>query len=440
MNGAARQPVGRIRAVRREELAACAALIRRSFMTVAEEFGITAANAPRFTAFATDEARLLHQLEAERRPMFVFEADGALLGYCSLSLGEDGACELSNLAVAPEHRHAGIGKALLDHAAAAALEAGHGRMRIGIVEENRWLRAWYERLGAVHTGTRKFDFFPFTCGYMEMDLTGREAAEGGTTSPAAPLTDRAGLQKQYGTADRLDVRIAIHDKYSVNRQGFGNWITSHYPIREGTAVLELGCGTGSMWQGRSDLIRRCDPLVLSDLSAGMLEKARETLRCEDGIEYRVIDIQDIPYPNGSFDLVIANMMLYHVPDLPRGLREVRRVLKAGGTFCCATFGEHGMVPYLHSLFGLMPPGEQGGFTLQNGEEKLRAAFPEVRRLLYEDALAVTDPEDLADYILSLGGMTELKDRPREALLAVLRENMRGGVLRVPKEYGMFIAR
>ena len=43
-------------------------------------------------------------------------------------------------------------------------------MKLSIVEENTVLRKWYERNGAVHTGTEKFDFFPFTCGYMEINL------------------------------------------------------------------------------------------------------------------------------------------------------------------------------------------------------------------------------------------------------------------------------
>lgn len=39
-------------------------------------------------------------------------------------------------------------------------------MCIGIVEENTMLKKWYEANGFIHIGTEKFDFFPFTCGYM----------------------------------------------------------------------------------------------------------------------------------------------------------------------------------------------------------------------------------------------------------------------------------
>ena len=98
------------------------------------------------------------------------------------------------------------------------------------------------------------------------------------------------------------------------------------------SVLELGCGTGEMWCGQGEWIGRCGRFVLSDFSVGMLEQAQETLRGLDGIEYRVIDIRDIPFADRSFDAVMANMMLYHVPDRKKALREGRRVLKEEGTF------------------------------------------------------------------------------------------------------------
>ena len=190
------------------------------------------------------------------------------------------------------------------------------------------------------------------------------------------VNDRETVRKQYSTAEKLNTRISIHSKYSTNKQGFGNWIASHYDIRDGISVLELGCGTGDMWTGKQEMIRRCSRLVLSDFSEGMLEKAKETLRDYDGIEYRVIDIQDIPFGDNGFDLVIANMMLYHVPDLQQGLREVRRVMKGNGKFCCATFGEHGMMEYIEGLFGIGQDrgGAGSSFTLQNGEEKRDKCF------------------------------------------------------------------
>ncbi len=256
------------------------------------------------------------------------------------------------------------------------------------------------------------------------------------------INDSTAVKEQYSTSDHLNTRISIHSKYSTNKQGFGNWIASHYRIMEGMSVLELGCGTGSMWIGKDSIIRRCSRFVLSDFSEGMLDKARETLCGIGNIEYRVIDIQDIPFADHQFDAVIANMMLYHVPDPVRGLHEVRRVLKDGGTFYCATYGENGIMEYICGLFGddLMQTPPNHTFTLQNGGQILKSVFPDVQRLLYEDALEVTDPEDMVDYIFSLAGMASLRKLPREKIRSVLEKNMRDGVLHVPKEYGMFIVR
>ena len=159
-----------IREVKREELPACAELIRSSFMTVAEEFGFTRENAPRFTAYAISDERLYWHMDQEHRPMFVAEEDGVLCGYYSLLIQDNGECELNNLAVLPPFRHRGIGRQLLEHSFATAKHMGCSAMNIGIVEENAVLRRWYEQSGAIHCGTRKFDFFPFTCGYLKRAL------------------------------------------------------------------------------------------------------------------------------------------------------------------------------------------------------------------------------------------------------------------------------
>ena len=166
-----------IREVRREEIPECVRVIRDSHRTVADTFGFTAENAPRYVAFATDENRLLWHMDSEHRLMFADEEDGVIRGYCSLLLKEDGECELGNLSVLPEYRHRGIGTALLKHAVRTARMRNCKVMRLSIVEENSVLRNWYERNGAVHTGTEKFSFFPFTCGYMTIDLTERDPEE-----------------------------------------------------------------------------------------------------------------------------------------------------------------------------------------------------------------------------------------------------------------------
>ncbi len=158
-----------IREIRREEIPECVQVIQRSHQTVADEFGFTPENAPRYVAFATDENRLLWQMFREHRLMFLDEEEGVIRGFYSLLI-RDGECELGSLSVLPEYRHRGIGTALLKHACDTAREQGLSTLNLSIVEENTVLRKWYERNGAVHLGTKKFDFFPFTAGYMKILL------------------------------------------------------------------------------------------------------------------------------------------------------------------------------------------------------------------------------------------------------------------------------
>ena len=163
-----------IKEIDKSEIAECVNVIRKSFLTVADEFGFTIENAPRFTAFATTEERLFYQLEIEHRLLVAYyddDGDGRIMGYYSLMFLENSECELSNLCVLPEFRHKKIGEALLEDAMSRARNKECKKMKLGIVEENKRIRTWYEKHGFTHTHTVKYDYFPFTCGYMERELS-----------------------------------------------------------------------------------------------------------------------------------------------------------------------------------------------------------------------------------------------------------------------------
>jgi len=157
-----------------EEVPECVQVIRNSFQTVADEFDFTEEKAPRFTAFATDERRIRYHFCIERRPMFVYMIGTQIVGYYSIAILNEDEAELSNLAVLPQYRHRNIGRKLLEDCFSKVREAGRTKLKIGIVEENIILRKWYEGFGFEHRGTEKYDFFPFTCGYMEKDLGGSD--------------------------------------------------------------------------------------------------------------------------------------------------------------------------------------------------------------------------------------------------------------------------
>ena len=248
------------------------------------------------------------------------------------------------------------------------------------------------------------------------------------------IADRTVVKNQYTTSANLETRISIHEKYSRNKQPFGEWIVSHYALQPGERVLEIGCGTGSMWQSVT-LPEDCH-VTLTDLSAGMLETARRNTQ-HLGAEYAICDAMALPYADASFDVVIANMMLYHVPDIDRAISELRRVLKPEGRFFAATSGEHGAVEAALDMLGL-PASINHRFTLQNGTAQLSAHFADVTIMRRDDALDVTHLPDLFGYLRSMQGMTVLADIPDATLLNAFSPHMKNGVLSLPKEYGLFV--
>ena len=157
------------------------------------------------------------------------------------------------------------------------------------------------------------------------------------------------VEKQYSGDKNLSARQSLHSKYSTNKQGFGNWLWEHYAFCEDFQILELGCGNGAQWENRINSLPIGCMVTLSDLSNGMVDIVRSKFATQTDratFAFRQIDIQDIPFPDETFDAVIANHMLYHVPDLCKALSEVSRVLKEGGRFYCSTNGNGGLIAFL----------------------------------------------------------------------------------------------
>ena len=105
-------------------------------------------------------------------------------------------------------------------------------------------------------------------------------------------------------------------------------------------LLEIGCGPAYLWKNNEKRLRTDWRIVLSDFSPGMLASAREDgLASHGSFQFLAVDAQSIPYPDRIFDVLIANHMLYHVPDRPKALSEIKRVLKPGSRLYAATNGE-----------------------------------------------------------------------------------------------------
>ena len=252
------------------------------------------------------------------------------------------------------------------------------------------------------------------------------------------MDDERIVEQQYSTSGNLENRISLHEKYSTNKYGWFNWLFTNYEIKPGHRILELGCGYGRLWADHYNNLPEHTSLILSDYSENMVETAKRTVGHESNITYAVIDVQDIPFADNSFDVVIANMMLYHVPDMEKGLSEIKRVLKGDGKFYCATLGENGIGGFIKDTLHL-PRVKHSKFTLQNGAGSLLAYFNHVEKKLYEDSLAVTNTNDLIAYIRTLPWAEELQAVSDSEMFSALEACKQDRVIMIPKEYGTFIA-
>lgn len=254
------------------------------------------------------------------------------------------------------------------------------------------------------------------------------------------------VQKQYGTAEHLNSRILLHQLFSTSKTGWPKWVFDNYRLQSNQRVLELGCGNGSIWQENAGKIPGDVQLVLSDFSAGMLKTAEKNTKAVPAVAYQVIDAQAIPFPDKTFDVIIANHMLYHLPDISGALKEIARTLKPEGTFYATTFGKDNMQELKDLLTEydknfVFPQDELAqAFGLENGAGKLAEVFAEVELRRYPDSLHVTDWQILLDYILSTQTFAEEPAQTSRKLQAFIQEKFSARQsLDISKDAGIFVA-
>ncbi len=221
------------------------------------------------------------------------------------------------------------------------------------------------------------------------------------------------LNRQYRDASNLQARIDLHKRYSTNQQGLPRWFLHHLEVPEDGRILEIGCGPGGYWPELASLIPPSWHITLSDFSRGMVEEAkRRTVGLGAAFTVVEADAQNLPFTGEAFDAVIANFMLFHVPDRPRAFEEIRRVLVPGGRLFAITNGREHMLQFRKIVNRVLPevaPTDESGFSLENGPDQLSPYFSDVRMIRYPDELIVTEVEPL----LSVVGSTALDLSPEQ---------------------------
>lgn len=292
------------------------------------------------------------------------------------------------------------------------------------------------------------------------------------------------LKSQYQNATNISARINLHTRYSSNPQGWFPWVYEQCGITENMQILELGCGNGAIWKENYDKLPSTARIVLNDISEGMLRDARreleemsetghklekasnteyklenaketrgklegtsESARVFSGFErfeFQTFDCHEIPFPDNSFDCVIANHVLFYCEDLEKVLGEVKRVLNPNGIFVCSGYGAGHMkeitelVQDFNQQIILSADKLYEKFGLDNGKNILEKYFENVDKRVYKDSLNVDKPEPLIEYILSCHGNQNQYILERYKDFRSFVEKKTKGGFHITKEAGVFV--
>jgi SAM-dependent methyltransferase len=235
--------------------------------------------------------------------------------------------------------------------------------------------------------------------------------------PNRQYTNRDNLMKNAYVDERhLEIRIRTHDLYTVPKYDFQDWVLSQHAFWRGNEqVLDLGCGMGDYFEA---VLKRIPSgrYFAADLSEGMLKKASSHPLAEQ-VTFFLQDAQALAFPDHTFDIILANHMLYHIPDLHHALDEIHRVLKPNGVLITAVNSQFTMLEFntltrrALTFLGHPTPDDSDtiskeGYSLENGSAKLSKHFRAVVRYEIPSALVFHDSQPVIDYLDSTRSLKE----------------------------------
>ena len=210
---------------------------------------------------------------------------------------------------------------------------------------------------------------------MEARSTVQEPQEGSATDAPDAFRQRlhgmwaavAGSWREH--ADYVDARGASMTEKILDGSA----------LQPGDRVLELACGPGGLGLAAAPRVAPGGEVVVSDVVAEMtsIAAARAEALGLRNVRARVLDLEQIDEPDGSYDVVLCREGLMFASDPARAAREIRRVLRPGGRVAIAVWGPRERNPWLGAVldaasaqFGapIPPPGVPGPFSLEDASK------------------------------------------------------------------------
>lgn len=211
------------------------------------------------------------------------------------------------------------------------------------------------------------------------------------------------VREQYKSDKNLNIRSNLHN-YNINKIDWDKWCFGQMKFSENAKVLEVGCGTGKFWYKNKGDIKKSLDITLSDFSKSMLKIAKDKLKDLDyNFKYKEINVEEIPYDNESFDVVIAEHMIYFAPDIDKALAEIKRVLVKGGILYVTANSSETMAELneltekFDSSLGINNNGYSTRFELENGEVILKKHFDKVDIEVLEGKIILDDAKPVVSY-------------------------------------------
>jgi len=247
---------------------------------------------------------------------------------------------------------------------------------------------------------------------------------------------------QYGDGSKLDVRTELHRRFST-AVPFPEFEAALIDWPDSVDVLECGTGTGRFWD--NTVVPDSAALTLTDLSPGMVETAvaHARSRGRSGAVGRECDVQALPFADNSFDIVIANHMLYHVPDPDLGVAELARVLRPDGVLLASTngYGHMDVVKdVIAEVFDDHADRLYEVFGIDTGEARLRRSFASIAWHAYDNDLIVDDPAMLTAYCLSFPPGEQASATEAALVADAVAARFADGPVRVRTRTGAFVCR
>jgi len=204
-----------------------------------------------------------------------------------------------------------------------------------VLSENQWLSSRRDGTSRLYRVDR--DALPHPARRL-WKLIQQQCAEDGALREDDARLERVLLQRQSGSQAFFASSAGQWDR--LRNELFG----SHFDLAAALALLDpeaavgdLGCGTGKTAEALAAYVRK---VVAVDASGAMIKAARQRLRSHANVELHRADLEDLPIEDGTLDVAFLSLVLHHISDPPRVLREVARVLRPNGRLIVIDMQQH----------------------------------------------------------------------------------------------------